>query len=248
MRGVHTERFDFEAERLAGRMILRSGDWELRLFGAVAESVEHTAIQRGVERWEPRGFRTLVGGWAAEDKPEPDPQTKSPNAVGPVLLGDPPVDEPFILWVPFYELAAAAGAFGPEEAAPDPDAASAWIRVEGMRVSKDMFALRVVGHSMEPRIPDGAICLFRGGEALAGTRQGRIVLVALRDSVDPETAGRLTVKQYWSEKRFDEDGNLQHVRIELRPLNPDFAPIVITQVEEESLRVLGEWVGLIPQS
>jgi hypothetical protein len=66
--------------------------------------------------------------------------------------------------------------------------------------------------------------------------------------VDPETAGRLSVKQYWSEKRFDEDGNLQHVRIELRPLNPDFAPIVITQVEEESLRVLGEWVGLIPQS
>jgi SOS-response transcriptional repressor LexA len=63
--------------------------------------------------------------------------------------------------------------------------------------------------------------------------------------VDPETAGRLTVKQYWSEKRFDEDGNLQHVRIELRPLNPDFAPIVITQAEEDSLRVLGEWVGVL---
>jgi SOS-response transcriptional repressor LexA len=154
----------------------------------------------------------------------------------------------FVLWVPFYELAAAAGAFGPDQTAPDPGAASAWARVEGMRASKHMFALRVVGRSMEPRISDGAICLFRGGDALAGTRQGRIVLVALRDSVDPETAGRLTVKQYWSEKRFDEDGNLQHVRIELRPLNPDFAPIVITQAEEDSLRVLGEWVGVLGKS
>ena len=98
---------------------------------------------------------------------------------------------------------------------------------------------------MEPRIPDGAICLFRAGEALAGTRQGRIVLVAWRDSLDPETAGRLTVKQYWSEKRFDEDGNFKHTRIELRPLNPDFAPIVITQAEEDSLRVLGEWVEVL---
>jgi SOS-response transcriptional repressor LexA len=248
MRGVHAERFDFEAERLAGRMVLRSGDWELRLFGALAESVEHTAIQRGVERWEPRGFRTMVSGWAAEDRSAPEPQSTSPNASGPVLLGDPPVDERFILWVPFYELAVAAGAFGPEQTAPDPRAASAWARVEGIRAAKDMFALRVVGHSMEPKIPDGSLCLFRGGEALAGTRQGRIVLVALRDSVDPETAGRLTVKQYWSEKRFDEEGNLQHVRIELRPLNPDFAPIVITQAEEESLQVMGEWIGLIRQS
>ena len=245
MRGVHTERFDFEAERLAGRMVLRSGDWEVRLFGAVAESVEHTAIQRGVERWEPRGFRTVVSGWAEEDKSAPDPQTPSPNAFGPVLLADPPVDERFILWVPFYELAAAAGAFGPDQTAPDPDAASSWVRVQGLRVTENMLALRVVGHSMEPRIPDGAICLFRGGEALAGTRQGRIVLVALRNSVDPETAGRLTVKQYWSEKWFDEEGNLQHVRIELRPLNPDFAPIVITHAEEDSIRVLGEWVRVL---
>lgn len=56
------------------------------------------------------------------------------------------------------------------------------------------------------KIPDGAICLLLGGEALAGTRQGRILLVALRDSVDPETGGRLTVKRYHSEKVFAADG------------------------------------------
>jgi hypothetical protein len=152
-------------------MVLRSSDWELRLFGAVAESVEHTAIQRGVERWEPRGFRTVVSGWAAEDKSAPEPQTTSPNTLGPVLLGDPPVDERFILWVPFYELAGAAGAFGPEQAAPDPDAASAWARVEGLRVSKDMFALRVVGHSMEPRFPTARSVSF--AEAMRSQEHGR---------------------------------------------------------------------------
>lgn len=222
-------------------MALRSPDWEGRLFGAVAEAVEHTAIQRGVDRWEPSGFRTTVSGWAAEVVSAPEPETPSPSDRGAVLVADPPVEERFIRWVPFYDLAVAAGAFGPDQAAPDPGAASAWARVEKARVTMDMFALRVVGHSMEPRIPDGAICLFRGGEALAGTRQGRIVLVALQDSADPETAGRLTVKQYWSEKRLDEEGNFQHVRIELRPLNPVFDPIVITQVEEGSLRVFGEF-------
>ena len=40
---------------------------------------------------------------------------------------------------------------------------------------------------------------------------------------------------------MDEEGNFQHVRIELRPLNPVFDPIVITQVEEGSLRVFGEF-------
>lgn len=69
--------------------------------------------------------------------------------------------------------------------------------------------------------------------------------MALRSSFDPETAGRLTVKQYWSEKQIDGDGNLQHARIELRPLNPEFAPIVITQAEEDSLRILGEWAGVL---
>jgi SOS-response transcriptional repressor LexA len=246
MRQKHRTRFEFEAERLVGRRSMRSGDWEALLFGAVAEAVEHTAIQRGVERWEPVGFRTLVAGLATEsDASESESRMGSQNEAGPVLVADPPPEERFVRWVPFYELEAAAGAFGPEQAAPDSSAASGWVRVEDLRVSKDMFALRVVGHSMEPRIPDGAICLFRGGEALAGSRQGRIVLVALLDSIDPESAGRLTVKQYWSEKRFDADGNLEHVRIELRPLNLEFAPIVITQADEDSLRILGEWVGVL---
>ena len=50
------------------------------------------------------------------------------------------------------------------------------------------------------------------------------------------------MKRYDSEKRFDQDGGFTHERITLLPLNPDFAPIVIEQAEEEALRVHGEFV------
>ena len=63
---------------------------------------------------------------------------------------------------------------------------------------KGVFVAQVVGGSMEPAIPDGAWCLFRA--PVAGTRQGKTVLVQLRDATDPETGQRYTVKRYKSEK------------------------------------------------
>ena len=45
---------------------------------------------------------------------------------------------------------------------------------------------------MEPAIPDGSYCLF--ASPVEGTRQGRTVVVLLRDTADPETGLRFTVK------------------------------------------------------
>jgi len=99
---------------------------------------------------------------------------------------------------------------------------------------------------MEPKIPDGSYCVFRGGSALAGSRHGRIVLIALRDSVDPETGGRLTVKRYSSEKVYDEDGVFAHTRIELNSLNPDYEPIILkTDGDDLALRVIAEFVRVV---
>jgi SOS-response transcriptional repressor LexA len=145
---------------------------------------------------------------------------------------------------PYRDLAD-AGNFGPEQPGVDPATHSSWIRAKNLKLSHDLFAIRVTGRSMEPKIPDGSYCIFRGGEALAGTRQGRIVLVALRDSVDPETGGRLTVKRYSSEKIFDEDGDYTHTRIQLSPLNPEYEPILLESAEEGILRVLGEFVQVV---
>ena len=38
-----------------------------------------------------------------------------------------------------------------------------------------MFVARIAGRSMEPRIPDGSLCVFRAG--VTGSREGRLVLV-----------------------------------------------------------------------
>jgi SOS-response transcriptional repressor LexA len=248
MRQRHPVRFAFEVGKLAGPDVARADHWENRLFSTVAEAVEFTAIQRGVERWQPTAFvwvpssvRQTPAQSAAGSPIPTEPEAAAAN----VIVYDPPPEERFVHCIPFYDVAAAAGAFGPDQPAVDPAEHHSWIRVKNLRLTEDMFAIRVEGRSMEPKIPHGSICLFRGGDALAGTRQGRVVLVALRDSVDPETGGRLTVKRYSSEKVFDVDAVFTHSRITLKPLNAEYASIVLEQVEEGTLTVLGEFVRVL---
>ena len=74
-----------------------------------------------------------------------------------------------------------------------------WVAVEGRKLRPGMFVAKVVGKSLEPRIPEGSYCVFSA--PVEGTRHGRIVLVQLRDPVDPESGQRYTVKRYESLKR-----------------------------------------------
>ena len=78
----------------------------------------------------------------------------------------------------------------------------------------------------------------------AGTRQGRVVLVQLRDEVDPETGQRFTVKRYRSEKTTDENG-WRHVEITLMPDNPAFEPITLTGDDEERVAVIAELLEVL---
>ena len=89
------------------------------------------------------------------------------------------------------------------------------------RLRPGMFVAQVVGKSMQPAIPDGSYCLFTA--PVIGTRQGKIVLVQLRDTIDPDSGERYTVKRYLSEKVTDGD-SWRHARITLKPVNPDFQP------------------------
>lgn len=105
-----------------------------------------------------------------------------------------------------------------------------------------MFVAQVVGRSMLPQIPDGAWCLFRA--PVEGTRQGKIVLVELRDAVDPETGGQYTVKRYDSAK-VRHGGSWRHERVTLRPLNPEFKPIELGRADEDRLKVVAELVEVL---
>jgi superfamily II DNA or RNA helicase/diadenosine tetraphosphate (Ap4A) HIT family hydrolase/HKD family nuclease len=139
--------------------------------------------------------------------------------------------------VPVYNLEAAAGLWGPEQT-PEligwaPAAASG-------RVSRDQFIAQVRGRSMEPKIRDGAWCLFR--KCPAGSREGRIVLVQFQSQTDPELGGRYTVKKYHSVKRAEED-SWAHEHIELQPLNPEFKPIIVEPSEAQEMVVVGEFIA-----
>lgn len=143
---------------------------------------------------------------------------------------------PFVTHLPRYSLAVAAGRFlenqeveaeGWEEAPP------------GLRLTPEMFVARVAGRSMEPRIPDGSLCIFRAG--VTGSRQGRLVLVE-------DTGGgpndRHTVKRYTSTKRQRPDGTWEHDRIRLEPLNPEY-PAFDLDPEEGRFRIVAEFVQVL---
>lgn len=149
--------------------------------------------------------------------------------------------EHFVTCVPLVPLKAAAGAFSDPQHIEDED--FEWVAVESShRLRKGMFVAQVVGKSMEPAIPDGAWCLFRA--PVEGTRQGKTVLVQLRDASDPETGQRYTVKRYESEKVRDGD-TWRHAQITLKPANPDFDPIVLSSEDEGELQVVAELVEVL---
>jgi SOS-response transcriptional repressor LexA len=96
---------------------------------------------------------------------------------------------------------------------------------------------------MEPRIPDGAWCLFRA--PVEGSRQGRILLVEHRDIADPDTGGSYTVKRYRSEKGAGDSDSWAHTAVWLEPLNRAYEPIVIGASEAGDVRVIGELLEVL---
>jgi phage repressor protein C with HTH and peptisase S24 domain len=146
-----------------------------------------------------------------------------------------PAVEPFVTHLPLYSVRAAAGSLGEEMQAE----AEAWVPApEGMRLSPDLFVAHVVGRSMEPRIPDGSLNLFRLHPA--GSRQGKILMIERFGVAD--RSARYTVKRYTSVKRQLSEDEWEHERIRLEPLNPEFEP---WDVEPRDFAVVAEWLRVI---
>ena len=149
-------------------------------------------------------------------------------------------DVKFIDFLPVYSIKAACGYFGEGEEVSE----LGWIRAEGVgRLNRNMYVVQASGHSMEPRIQDGDFCVFNRN--VAGSRQGKIVLVQHTNYYDPDYSGAYSIKKYTSEKSYDEFGNWQHEKIELKPLNNDYNPIVLTPEDADEFMVIGEFVGIL---
>lgn len=138
--------------------------------------------------------------------------------------------EKFRTHLPLYTLRAAAGKFGADEEVEEED----WVRApEHLRLTQGMFVAHVEGRSMEPRIPDGSLNIFRA--PVVGSRRGKIVLVELLGVHE-----RFTVKRYTSEKLELGEDEWKHARIRLEPLNPEYEAF---DLEPEQIKyVIAEWV------
>jgi phage repressor protein C with HTH and peptisase S24 domain len=141
----------------------------------------------------------------------------------------------FVTHLPRYSLAVAAGRFLENQEV----TAEGWEEAPGdLNVTPEMFVARIAGRSMEPKIPDGSLCVFRMG--VAGSRQGRLVLV---ERLGGGANDRYTVKRYRSEKREGHEG-WSHARITLESLNPEFESWDLDP-EEDRFRIIAEFVRVL---
>lgn len=138
--------------------------------------------------------------------------------------------------LPRYSLAVAAGPFltNPEDIEADE-----WLETPpDLHLDEGMFIARIQGKSMEPKIPDGSLCVFR--RQVVGSRNGRLVLVRNTELADEN---QYTVKRYRSEKNITEDGFLQ-TRIRLESLNPAY-PSWDLDPDEDKYQVIAEFVRVL---
>ena len=155
---------------------------------------------------------------------------------------------PWVNCIPLTSLKAAAGSWSREQASLEdaPDWAETWVMPnEDIAIEKGMFIAQVQGDSMVPLIPNGSWCLFRAPRA--GSRDGRVLLVWHSGISDPHTGGQYTVKQYHSEKAAGPDQGWYHTRIELKPRNPAYEPIVLEPQGQDEVKVIAEFVRVLGQ-
>lgn len=143
--------------------------------------------------------------------------------------------------IPLYDFYAAAGSFSELQAEKN----YTELEVdEKYSLNDDYFACKVVGESMNKRVPNGSICIFKKDSG--GSRSGKIVLVENRDIHDPDFNSGFTVKTYSSQKSITEEG-WEHTEIVLKPNSYDdsFEDIIIDKESGEGMKVVGEFISIL---
>jgi hypothetical protein len=251
--GVATDVFEFE---LAGYQVCRT--W---VSAGNKSGIQRKGTRLGVE--EIHGFRSVLfaiqetlkirrlvdeaierqGGWPGAFQMGSASVTVAETRVPRLhIVADPSEEERNRTCVPLVPLQAAATNLD-QEPQFIVDGDWEWVAVDSKRrLRPGMFVAEVVGHSMEPAIPDGSFCLF--DSPVEGSRQGKTVLVKLHRALDPESGANYTLTRYESEKVTDGDSWL-HARITLRPNNPEFDALVFTEAPEEEFAVVAEFLEVV---
>jgi len=156
---------------------------------------------------------------------------------------EPRPADPYKTCVPLLDLHAVASAFVEDEEV-EPEM---WCSVPpGRALRPGMFVAQMVGHAMEPQIPDGAYCLFeRQRDERAHALQGRIVLAQHRDIYDPETGGNYTIRRYAQEQRSGASRSRPTRSVRLLPLHPAYAPIILDNIPTGERHVIATFLTVL---
>ena len=144
---------------------------------------------------------------------------------------------PFENSVPLYSLKVAAGEFKINESLIE----EKFILVpDGVKITQDHFACKIIGNSMNKIVQDGQIALFK--RYTGGSRNGLMVIVEYYNHQDLDYGSCYTFKEYYSQKIVNEE-SWQHETIILKPKSFDtsYKEIVIdsTAINEKSFRIIG---------
>jgi DUF2075 family protein/DNA replication protein DnaC len=143
--------------------------------------------------------------------------------------------KPYVNSIPLVDISAAAGNFSDLQQHSD----LTWIEPPfNISVKKGYFICKVIGESMNKKIPNGSYCLFKQDEG--GTRNGRIVLVESSNIHDSEFGSGYTIKEYHSKwSNYNEER--RHESIVLKPLStdPEYSEIELVDDELNNFRVVG---------
>lgn len=114
--------------------------------------------------------------------------------------------------------------------------------MKGRSLDKQMFVAKVIGKSMEPRIPSGSYCIFRFKPT--GSFDKRVWLVQYRGPEDPVTGRTYTVKRFRRLQKETSEG-LERTKIWLEPLNPAYEPIDINPKDNDAVEVVAEFKDVL---
>lgn len=133
--------------------------------------------------------------------------------------------------IPAVPLRVAAGGFSAEADSLFDGGSVDWATWDTMPTPQEgMFIARVMGSSMEPKVPAGSWCLFK--PYAGGSRDGRLLVVSHQSISEAGFPIGLTLKRYRSEKVVDPTtGETRHHRIVLEPLNTEHPTIEISEAD-----------------
>lgn len=148
---------------------------------------------------------------------------------------DPKDIKPYVNCIPLLDITVAAGEFSNLQKHSE----LTWVEPPYNIVpKKGYFICKVIGESMNKRIPNGSFCLFKQDEG--GSRNGKIVLAESTQIQDSEFGSGYTVKEYHSKKNINEY-QWNHESITLKPLstNSDYKDIELSGDELTTFKIVG---------